>query len=185
MINAASSAGSAVIQNWRAKAEQLVTNGSIDLLASQGTGFNDQTLLNEQAAGILVLAKNTNAEGFADKETRIDGISINGSSIGGGIIVNGYAHGLEISNNRLFNNSGVYGGGIRVGHSLFDEDGINTSLNIHNNYVGLNGSFVGAGAGISLYWGSDEYTVANNYVCGNYSTGDGAGIGHQGRSLGA
>ena len=186
VINASSSAGTNVIQDWRTNIEALIVAGSIDLLPSQGTVFTDTTLLTEQAAGIIVLAKDDPAIGigFTGTETRIDGISINGSSIGGGIIVNGFAHNLEISNNRLFNNSGVYGGGIRIGHAIYSENNINQNLNIHNNYVAQNSSFVGAGAGISLYWGSDDYTVANNYVCGNFSTGDGAGIAHQGRSLG-
>ena len=49
---------------------------------------------------------------------RVDGFTITGADTGGGIIVNGYASYLDISNNRVANNSGNFSGGIRVGHPL-------------------------------------------------------------------
>ena len=42
-------------------------------------------------------------------------VSIQIADTGGGIILNGYASDMFISNNRVINNSGQYGGGIRVG----------------------------------------------------------------------
>ena len=38
-----------------------------------------------------------------------------GGDAGGGIYVNGWAHGLEISNNRVYGNAGAFHGGVRVG----------------------------------------------------------------------
>ena len=42
----------------------------------------------------------------------------------------------------------------------------------------------GVGGGISLNTGSDAYKVQKNWVCGNFSVGSGAGIGHLGFSHG-
>src|ERR1019366_6757232 len=41
-----------------------------------------------------------------------------------------------------------------------------------------------AGGGVSICTGSDGYSVDHNWVCGNFSTSDGAGIGHIGFSQG-
>ena len=66
----------------------------------------------------------------------------------------------------------------------------NMNVNVHNNYVSLNSSTgdelfsatpAGAG-GVSFCTGSDYYKFANNWVCGNLSTGDGGGLGHLGFS---
>ncbi len=40
----------------------------------------------------------------------------------------------------------------------------------------------GAGGGLSLCTGTDNYKVNYNFICGNYSSGDGGGIGHIGLS---
>jgi len=118
---------------------------------------------------------------------RIDGFSITGGDIGGGIFVNGHADNLEIANNHVFGNSGSYSGGIRVGHpflQLTDEGPFefNTKVSIHDNAITQNGGLGGAGGGLSLCTGTDQYTVSRNFVCGNFTTGDGGGIGHLGLS---
>ncbi len=41
-----------------------------------------------------------------------------------------------------------------------------------------------SGGGISLYEGTHNYQVTDNYVCGNFSAGNGGGIGHLGLSDG-
>ena len=68
-----------------------------------------------------------------------------------------------------------------TGNGPFDFD---TNVNIHNNAITLNGAlhFESAGGGISLSTGSDNYTVSRNFICGNYTAGDGAGVGHLGLS---
>jgi hypothetical protein len=45
----------------------------------------------------------------------IDGISVTGGDAGGGMYVNGWAHNLEIANNRVYGNAGALHGGLRVG----------------------------------------------------------------------
>jgi Cep192 domain 4/Bacterial Ig domain len=61
-------------------------------------------------------AKTGYSSNFMCNPSRIDGLSITDSSQGGGgIYVHGWAHKLEIANNRIYNNSGTLTGGITVG----------------------------------------------------------------------
>jgi hypothetical protein len=167
----------------------------------------------EEGPGIAVLAKNANALACLVKNTsntnylrnfncgasRIDGISVTGGDSGGGIFVNGWAHNLEISNNRVYGNAGTMNGGIRVGVPYLEGltltaqqansgYGFNKNLRLHNNAVNMNGMIeptggsIGAGGGITLASGTDNYSINYNYVCGNYSMGDGGGIAHIGYS---
>jgi hypothetical protein len=121
---------------------------------------------------------------------------ITGADLGGGIFASGYAKFLQISNNKLVTNQGSFGGGIRVGHPALQSgqnpatdlvrggytDSDNDNLLILNNHVAQNGGFGGAGAGVSLYAGSTNYRVSQNFICGNFSLGNGGGIGHLGLS---
>jgi hypothetical protein len=136
------------------------------------------------------------------RKARIDGLTITGSDTGGGIYVNGYAHGLEIANNRIYGNASPMHGGIRVG-SPFEEEtapgpqgyGYDVGVNIHHNAITKNGTveatpgtagagnLISAGAGVSICSGTDNYRVNYNFICGNYSSGDGGGIGHIGVSM--
>jgi large repetitive protein len=131
---------------------------------------------------------------FLCAPSRIDGVSITGSDAGGGIYVNGWAHGLEISNNRIFSNASAMHGGLRIG-SPFEEEtppaegyGYDNGVKIHHNAITKNGTVeatpgaggpntTGAGAGVSICTGTDNYAVSYNFICGNYSSGDGGGIG--------
>jgi hypothetical protein len=57
---------------------------------------------------------------FACNPSSIDGLTITDSSQGGGgIFVHGWAHHLQIANNRIFNNAGTLTGGISVGQGEF------------------------------------------------------------------
>ncbi len=161
---------------------------TFDLLPGQELGFDlpePVTLFTEAGAGVIVLGKNTGPQGNRFNESnaaRIDGITITGSDNGGGIVASGYAHNLQISNNRIFSNYGVYGGGIRVGHPNLANDGVNNNINIHNNYVAGNGGNTGAGGGVSINWGSENYQVTSNWICGNFTGGNGGGVAHYGLS---
>jgi hypothetical protein len=182
---------------WRSKIDQLLGAGGFDLLPGQSaTGlFNT-----EEGPGIAVLAKASGPQAFINnRNARIDGLTISGSDNAGGIFVNGYANYLEISNNKLVGNNGVYGGGIRIGHPNLANPGMvpvndgwfggytnakNNNVRIHHNQVTQNGSRNSAGGGIALHTGSHNYKVTSNHVCGNFSLSDGGGIGHQGFSNG-
>ena len=127
---------------------------------------------------------------------QIDGFTITGADQGGGIMVNGYANRLEIANNRITGNQGIEGGGIRIGHAnltaatntgeLRYVASRNVNLAIHHNEIVQNGNtagnLVGGGGGVSLFTGADGYRVTENFICGNFSTGDGGGIAHIGLS---
>ncbi len=189
--------GGSKLNDWKAKLEALVTTGAVDLLPGQVFNFDPVapgSFNSEEGPGILVVARNVPPEsgGFgAPHSPRIDGFTITGADVGGGICVNGYARNLQISNNRLVANRGTFGGGIRVGHpdltiplpagAIYD-GGHNENIRIANNLVSGNGSTGGAGGGIALYAGTDEYVVENNFIAGNFTTGHGGGIGHQGLS---
>jgi len=147
---------------------------------------------------------------FSCNPSRIDGLSvINSSQGGGGIYVHGWAHNLEIANNRVNNNQGTAAGGITIGQgehpdaylvggviglpgSCRNSNTTNTQLpycfdinvNVHHNAVYLNSSEgdelfsatpSGAG-GVAFCSGSDFYKFNYNWVCGNLTTGDGAGV---------
>ena len=119
---------------------------------------------------------------------RIDGFSLIGASNAPGVLVNGYAHYLEISNNKIFTNSGTYAGGIQLGHPgaaapFNDENANNDHVAIHNNLVAQNaGNETGGGGGIVLGTGSANYSVTSNFIAGNFTAGNGGGIAHIGRS---
>ncbi len=177
----------------------------------------------EEGAGITVLAKNlppgdcndfrqsTLHHRISDSNfwcgahpPRIDGLSVTGGDAGGGIYVNGWAHRLEIANNRVYGNAGAYDGGIRVGVPYLDIEtlpngrvngrirglGYDRGVKIHHNQVSKNGTVEapagnsGAGGGIAICAGTDGYSIDHNYICGNFTSGDGGGIGHLGFSQG-
>ena len=193
-------APSAKLVTWRATVEGLIADGKVNLLPGQmaGAGVPEpDTLFTEEGAGVLVLAESGGGNSFDQNKNqgaRIDGFTIRGADTGGGIIVNGYGDHLDITNNRVANNSGFYGGGIRVGHpELVTEqpdgqigytDAENDFVTVRNNQVVFNGGLGGAGGGISMYTGSDAYQVTDNWVAGNFSLGGGGGIGHLGVSDG-
>jgi len=139
---------------------------------------------------------------FKCNPSRIDGFTLtNSSQGGGGLLIHGWNHHLEVSNNRITGNAGTLTGGIEVGLSevpdpnLIGTDAqplaINTFVNMHNNSVTMNMSFgdelnsntPAAGGGVSITPGSDNYKFSYNWVCGNLSSGDGGGVTHFGLSF--
>ncbi len=67
--------------------------------------------------------------------------------------------------------------------------GFDTNVHIHHNSITTNGTVeanagaAGAGGGLSMCSGTDNYLVDYNFICGNYSMSDGGGIGHIGVSM--
>ncbi|MEN8178804.1 MAG: hypothetical protein ABFS39_09300 [Pseudomonadota bacterium] len=206
------------IIDWRTLATVLDAAGLIDRLIGQQLaplgfpGLAEAIFPSEEGAGIFVVGKRTGASRFhapANRGARIDGITIIGASQGGGIVLNGFNGFMNISNNRVTSNSGIFGGGLRVGHpnishaiadendyNLLDwlnvdenevgdviyDDTLNDQLRIHHNHIAQNGNSNGTGGGISMHIGSDSYKIQKNWVCGNFSKGNGGGIAHFGRS---
>jgi hypothetical protein len=187
---------------------QEITGGTVILEPS--------VLGSEEGAGITVLAKNLPISTCADAtqtgwnsnflcaSSRIDGLSVTGGDAGGGIYVNGWAHGLEIANNHVYGNAGAFNGGIRIGVPYLEGQalpaaptsgripglGYDQNVWVHHNAITKNGSLEsplgsgGAGGGLAICSGTDGYRVDHNFVCGNYSSSDGGGIGHLGFSQG-
>lgn len=191
------------ILNWRTKVSGLLADLSY-LLPSQAVlaqPIEPITLFLEEGPAITVLSRNQTVEngGFGlvggTPNSRIDGFTISGADQGGGILVNGYAHYLEISNNRIIGNNGFFGGGIRIGHPFLETETINgdpdyqscfsDNMRIHNNHITQNAGSFDAGGGLSIYTGADAYEVSSNHICGNFSMGEGGGIGHLGLSHGS
>jgi len=182
------------LKTWQDDVVALVEGGTIDLLPGQPDQFDlvgPGLMAQEQGGGITVFASNDSASPsyFPGTAARIDGFTITGADGGGGIFVNGWAHGLVISNNNVTGNSGVLHGGIRVGHPALPLAGtapfaFNTGVNIHHNSITFNGGQAdqAVGGGVSICTGTDNYTIDHNYICGNFNLGDGAGIGHYGLS---
>ena len=180
---------------------QSITGGAILLEPS--------VLGQEEGAGITVLAKNgtqgdcrntkskaaTYVSNFLCNPSRIDGISVTGGDAGGGIFVNGWAHNIEIANNRVYGNAGSFHGGIRIGIPYLEglagaNFGFDKNVHIHHNSITKNGTIEankgdsGAGGGVSLCSGTDNYLLNYNFICGNFASTDGGGIGHIGVSDG-
>jgi hypothetical protein len=168
-------------QLWRRKMSTLLTlTPPLGLHPGQTDPLVDpEAFLGSEGAPIFVLGRN----GYSNSTNRprIDGFTIAGSNGAGGIAVNGFADFLDISNNRIINNQGIYGGGIRIGDP-FVADASNDNLRIRYNQVCENGTLQTPGGGIALYGGSDNYLVESNWVCANFSQGDGGGIAHYGLS---
>lgn len=182
---------------------QEITGGAIQLEPS--------VLSTEEGAGITVLGKQDTVSNFnrpvygpnsyGNHPSRIDGVSVTGGDSGGGIYVNGWATNLEISNNRVYGNAGTYNGGIRIGQPYLEgltgggPFNYDANVKIHHNSVTTNGTVeanaaagttaaasAGAGGGVSICTGTDNYVVNYNFICGNFSSGDGGGLAHFGLS---
>jgi hypothetical protein len=196
-----------------------LTPNAVDPLPSQFNNplevFVPTALPTEQGAAVTVLGKNLSTcqandpanPGYVCNPSSIDGFSITGGDAGGGIFVNGWAHNLQIANNRVFGNAGLYTGGVRVGQpylglGVLGDGGVvappafplggafnyDRNVNIHHNSITTNGMLEanlgspGSGAGVSICSGTDNYRVSYNFICGNFSQGNGGGIGHIGLS---
>ncbi|MCC6631809.1 MAG: multicopper oxidase domain-containing protein [Gammaproteobacteria bacterium] len=123
------------------------------------------------------------------RSARIDGLTITGSDQSAGVLLHGYARFAEVSNNIITSNQGPSAAGIRVGNpELLNGDeivsGQNENVYIHHNLVTQNGGLTQPGAGIGVYTGSDGYRIVQNWVSGNFSQSDGAGVAHYGYSQG-
>ena len=217
IVNASMGADPVREQTWRTLACDLVLNRGMSaaLITSQAVPANMAACITgdtvdnapllfaeEEASGFFVLQRPI-AGGVAGAARgpfvavdpvhalQLDGFTVTGADTGGAIVANGNAAQLQISNNRLTGNQGLYNGGIRIGHADLTAGDLpvnanNLFVDIHHNEILKNGNLAGdtagGGGGISIYTGSEGYRVAHNYVAGNFSTGDGGGMAHYGAS---
>jgi len=186
---------SSKLTDWRvkvrAKIEAVAPARVVSLVPGQTTDptagpIGQFAFIADEAPAILVMAdKDGNWASLAD--SRIDGITLKSAVQGGGLLVNGYAHNLSISNNRIAGNQGNFGGGIRFGNALYTvtpvTGSINNDISVHHNHIVKNGAGpLGAGGGISIHAGTKNYSITDNFICGNFTSANGAGIGHLGFS---
>jgi len=99
-----------------AAGSNIAHEGQFPESATQGTN-----LLTNRSADCNTLSGSTASRtgyssNFLCNPARIDGLAVTDSSQGGGgIFVHGWAHQLEISNDRVYNNTGTLTGGIVIG----------------------------------------------------------------------
>jgi hypothetical protein len=193
ILDGTSATGNLPLKNYQefTVLQNLIANGSITVVPGQAPDF---TL--EQGAGILVATcdptscPNGNSFTATGANPLIDGLTITGATeAGGGILVNGYANNLKISNNEIFANQGSLAGGIRLGTSSIADpttnptgSSFNPGIVIDHNRIAVNGSLFSGGGGIAVYTGANNYQVTGNMICGNFSAVYGGGIGHFGLS---
>jgi hypothetical protein len=151
----------------------------ITVLAKGLENNNTANCQAEGSAGCIVLTSSAASGGdcnafspffptnYLCNPSRIDGISVTDSSQGGGgILLHGWNHNTEVSNNRVYGNAGTLTGGITIGEAEVPDptlggalcpalvgSGIATTatdaaplcidanVNIHNNSVALNASY--------------------------------------------
>jgi Polysaccharide lyase family 4, domain II len=154
------------------------------------TSGNPSTVL--RGADLTVVAKGTsafdvasvNGDSAAFGGARIDGLGLmTGHGDGaGGVQLQASINNMQITNNVLENNGGVFAGGIGVGQP-FVHGSHNYNVRIsHDRLIGNGGLTTSGGAGI--FYGSNNYELANSVVCSNFSVEYGAGISHIGLSPG-
>ena len=139
----------------------------VSATATEPAQFDYCTTIRRNRATNTELVPNPYPSNFECNPSSIDGLSVTDSSQGGGgIFVHGWAHNLQIANNRVFNNAGTLSGGISVGQGEFPpgivagttlldappscQDSpvanthlpscLDTNVNVHNNYITGNSS---------------------------------------------
>jgi hypothetical protein len=132
-------------------------------LASSGTSSTSNTLVSQT---------NPFPSNFTCNPSSIDGLTvINSSQGGGGIFVHGWAHHLQIANNRVYNNAGTLTGGISVGQGEFPTAVIQGSTT--NSAPGSCSDGTGVIVNQHLpYCLQLQVNVHNNFITNNSSLGD-------------
>jgi hypothetical protein len=159
------------------KASWTAKLGSLGTLA--GVNASHPVL---QGADITVVAQSTTAYGgTGGSAARIDGLGVTtGHGQGaGGIQLQAYARNVQITNDVLQSDGGIFAGAIGIGQPYYDAN--NTSVNVNYNRVIGSGALARAG-GIGIFKGSNSYEIGNNVICANYGAEYGGGIGHWGLS---
>ncbi|MFA5042793.1 MAG: SdrD B-like domain-containing protein [Kiritimatiellia bacterium] len=154
---------------WHTKVQSLIGTPGTDPYAAS------------ECPGIMVLGAVPGSPFAPGNTARIDGFTIYGSLLGGGVFAPRDIHGLRIGNNRILSNQGTFSGGIAIGTQDTGTPGNNDHVTVHDNMVIKNGGITGGG-GISIFDLSPNYIVTNNTIAGNLTRGNGGGICHEGLS---
>jgi hypothetical protein len=144
--------------------------------ATTGAAFPTDTVLltASDCGGTSSTTANPYPTNYYCNPSSIDGLGIRDSSQGGGgIFVHGYAHNLQIANNRVHNNTGTMSGGITIGvgeHPDVELAGSAAVLSYPESCeVNLLGNVTNQGLPFCF---NVKVNVHNNAVVGNSSMGD-------------
>ncbi|PYX40900.1 MAG: hypothetical protein DMG81_04980, partial [Acidobacteria bacterium] len=143
---------------------------------SKGVRFRSNPFASDTFPDNTTLLGNSGSDcGFASNfmcnPSRIDGLTVSNSSQGGGgVFAHGWAHNLEISNNRIRNNQGTLTGGITIGQGEHPDAYLAGTV---NPAPGSCQSDVGLPTNTQLPYCFDRFVkVHNNSVTVNSSEGD-------------
>jgi hypothetical protein len=134
------------------------------------------------AYDVPALPGNQDSAGF--NGARIDGLGLStGRGDGaGGVQLQANINNMQLTNNILENNGGVFAGGIGLGQP-YAHGNHNYNVRIGNDRILGNGGLTRSG-GIGIFYGSNNYDVAGSIFCSNFGVEYGAGISHWGLSPG-
>jgi hypothetical protein len=143
--------------------------GPVNLDGSYASGTGDTNPLCHTSS---TSAANPFPSNFMCNPSSIDGLGITDSSQGGGAInVHGWAHNLQIANNRIFGNAGSLSGGINLGQGEFAPSQLQGSTTNAPPGSCVNSTSIPTGA-VMPYCENLNVNVHNNYISLNSSTGD-------------
>jgi hypothetical protein len=128
------------------------------------------------------LPANLNQRDFYN--ARVDGVGLQ-TGVGdgaGGVQLQANINNMQITNNILENNGGIFAGGIGLGQP-YAHGNHNYNVRIGNDRVLGNGGLTRSG-GAGIFYGSNNYEIAGSIFCSNFGVEYGAGISHWGLSPG-
>jgi hypothetical protein len=113
---------------------------------------------------------------------RIDGLGLlAGHGDGaGGVQLQASVNNMQITNNVLENNGGIFAGGLGLGQP-YVHGSHNYNVRVANDRLIGNGGLTTSG-GAGIFYGSNNYELASSIVCSNFSVEYGGGISHIGLS---
>jgi hypothetical protein len=161
-----------VLPNFTSGAASTVLRGADLTVAAQSTA----------AYNVTTLPAGQDSAGFGG--ARIDGLGLmTGHGDGaGGIQLQASVNNMQMTNNVLENNGGVFAGGIGIGQP-FVHGSHNFNVRVANDRLIGNGGLTSSG-GLGIFYGSNNYDVANNIICSNFGVEYGGGMSHIGLSPG-
>ena len=138
-----------------------------------------------QSASAYVPALPSSQNQRAFYNARVDGLGLmTGRGDGaGGVQLQANINNMQITNNILENNGGVFAGGIGLGQP-YAHGNHNFGVRIANDRILGNGGLTRSG-GIGIFYGSNNYEIAGSIFCSNFGVEYGAGISHWGLSPGS
>jgi hypothetical protein len=138
-----------VAKGFRADGVTPLTNTNKDCGRNNNGTYSSTTVAFNLDNGADTVAK-PGLSNFLCAPSRIDGLSVTGGDSGGGIYVNGWAHNLEIANNRVYGNAGALNGGVRIGVPYLEISGYvgqfeNNDGDLEGHPTLINGDIAGFG----------------------------------------